>query len=430
MSFFKYINHVEVPKQRSEPVTSEENPFISNVQPSVPLDNSAKKSRKASTTKTRPGVQEYYNIESIDMKTCDILFVDEQIKKKLSSRISTLEELQKDLTKLLWISLNSQDPVDKIAAEKQKAILRRTIKDIEGGFDLAIYILQTADMLEEYRQLSIETKSNAFIQDPKSKNSTKAHRKTQIANNYIRIAKKYVKIENYKKKSQKIFCDACFSTKLRQSDDDSIYICQCGNEIEILDDAPTFKDAERVNMSSRYTYTCRGHFIEAMNRFEGKQNTEIPQKVIDIIKREMELHGLTRETITKDHIYMFLSENKLSDFYADINLIYFLVTSINPPDITNYRSELLEMLEQLEEAYKEVKDADRMNSLNVNWKLYKLLQILDYDCKKDDFFCLKTPTKQGEHEEKWRDMIDYLRSCYPDARTSKGKIRWRHIRTL
>ena len=88
------------------------------------------------------------------------------------------------------------------------------------------------------------------------------------------------------------------------------------------------------------------------------------------------------------------------------------------------------MFDQTEEAYKEVKDFDRMNSLNVNWKLYKLLQLLDYPCKKDDFFCLKTPTKQGEHEEKWEEMIYLLQEKYPDAKTSKGKKRWRYIQTI
>ena len=167
-----------------------------------------------------------------------------------------------------------------------------------------------------------------------------------------------------------------------------------------------------------------------MNRFEAKQNTEIGEDVLEILKREMKLHGLTAKTLTKDHLYMFLSENKLSDYYADINLIFFLLTDTNAPDITKYRAELLEMFDQLEAAYKLIKDDDRLNSLNVNWKLYKLLQLLDYPCKKDDFFCLKTPTKQGEHEEKWYDMIEHLKSQFPDTNTSFGKRRWRHVRTL
>lgn len=377
--------------------------------------------------------------DKIDVETCNILFIDEQIKRKLKSKISSLQDMQKDLKILVWILNNSTDTIDKINAGKESVMLRRTIKDIEGGFELALYLLRTTDILEEYKVIVAGTAANSFIRDLRPRDEVKIYRKNQIILEFLRIAKQYVNLENFRQKHRSTpICDVCHNTNLRESDDNSIYVCTCGNQIEVLDDAPTFKDAERVNMSSRYTYTCRGHFNEAMNRFEGKQNTEISEKVLDILKSQMILHHLSPATVartleevfTKDHLYMFLSENKLSDFYADINLIYFLLTKINAPDITKYRDELLEMFDQLEEAYKLVKDDDRLNSLNVNWKLFKLLQLLDYPCKKDDFFCLKTPTKQGEHEEKWHDMIEYLKSQYPNAVTSFGKKRWRHVRTL
>jgi len=117
----------------------------------------------------------------------------------------------------------------------------------------------------------------------------------------------------------------------------------------------------------------------------------------------------------------------MSKQYADINLIHFLITGEKPPDITRYRNELFEYIDQVDEAYEKVKDPIKINSLNVNWKLYKLLQILDYPCRRDDFFCLKTPSKQKEHEETWYNMIEYLSKKYPGARTPNGKPRWRHI---
>lgn len=464
-----------------------------------------------------PKVKNDAGTAMIDTNSCNILYIDEQIRKLLISKISTLDELRKDLSGMLWIINNSSDKVDKIQAERESAMLRRRIQDVEGGFDLAFYILRTSDLLDEYRSLVAETENKGFFvkQDPASEGTNaKNFRKNQIISEFLRIARQYIPLENFQVRKKKgAFCDNCHtSSNLRESDDSSIFICSCGNQIEILDDAPTFKDAERVNMSTRYRYTCRGHFIEAMNRFEGKQNTEIGDHVLQIIREQMELHHLTTgpdtdailgnpgdsnnlspssripigteissvgvpgkgklatifvipqiggsatvkvrdanwlaigqrvyiegagyftvnstTNFTKEHLYMFLCENRLSDFYADINLLYFLLTQINPPDITKYRTELLEMFEQLEEAYQEIKDDDRLNSLNVNWKLYKLLQLLDYPCKKDDFFCLKTPNKQGEHEEKWHSMINYLKSRYPTLNTSFGKRRWRHVRTI
>lgn len=370
-------------------------------------------------------------LDSIDIETCDINYIDEQIIKKLQSKISTLPEMQKDLQDLMWIINYSPDAIDQIHAKSETSILRRRIQDIEGGFDLGLYILRTSDILNEYRDIMAQTRHNNFVRVVNTRDEVKIHRRNQLILEYLRIAKDYVNLENFKPKPQKTVCENCHSSNLVPGEDDSILTCkECGNIVELLDDAPTFKDSERVNMSSRYTYTCRGHFIEAMNRFEGKQNTDVAPEVIDKLKSEMALHGLDETTATKDHIYMFLSENKLSDQYSEINLLFYLITKVNPPDITEYRNELLDMHDELEEAYSKIKESDRLNSLNVNWKLYKLLQLLDYNCKKDDFFCLKTPTKQGEHEQKWHEMIEYLSAKYPSAVTSYGKKRWRHTRTI
>lgn len=418
-SRIRKINKPNTPKTKS---------FIAETAPPVKRSKSSKAGLRESGNSASPK-----NIpDSIDIDTCDINFIDEQITKRLQSKITTLPELQQDLQNLLWIINNSPDAIDKIHAKTETAFLRRRIQDIEGGFDLGLYIIRTSDLLAEYRDIMAQTRSSSFIRITDTRDEAKIHRRNEIVSEYLRIAKEYVNLENFKQQSQKTICESCRSTNLVESEDDSsILICkECGATLELLDDAPTFKDSERVNMSSRYTYTCRGHFIEAMNRFEGKQNTEIDPSVVETLKKELSLHGLNEVTATKDHIYMFLSESKLSDLYSDINLLFYLITKVNPPDITVYRNELLDMHGQLEEAYSEVKDDERLNSLNVNWKLYKLLQLLDYPCKKDDFFCLKTPTKQGEHEQKWYDMIEYLKIKYPDAVTSYGKKRWRHMRTI
>lgn len=361
----------------------------------------------------------------------DIIFIDEQIKKSLSSKTDTLPDLQKHLTCLLWIHDNSDDAVDVIQSTSEIVTMRKRIQDIETGFEYSLYILRTADLLEEYKTLLEATRSVGFIKTFASRDENKIYRRNKLMLDYLRIAREYINLENYKQKVAKPTCESCHSMNLTYiGEGDSMMVCECGATLEQLDDAPTFKDSERVNMSSRYTYTCRGHFVEAMNRFEGKQNTEIDEGVVKMLKNEVFLHRLTSDTATKDHIYMFMTEKKLSDYYADINLIYFKITAKNPPDITEYRNELLDMHDQLEEAYLEVKDEERLNSLNVNWKLYKLLQLLGYECKKDDFFCLKTPTKQGEHEQKWFDMIEYLKKKYPNSLTSYGARRWRHVRTL
>jgi len=421
-------------KQNSKPQTTKPAPaatnkkgFITAFAP-VPV-----KSTNRETPRSRGSSGSESNNRKIQISAdeYDICHIDEKIRSVLGSKISTLPELQSDLMNLLWIMGNSSDPLDRIQAKNQTNILRRRIQDIECGFELGLYILRTADILNEYRAIMASTKSRSFMRAERYTNDNAVIRKNMIILDYLRIARDYIDLENFTQRPQKLICEACFGVEFTCSDDDAIYVCKkCGLSVELMDDSPSFKDTDRVNMSSRYTYTCRGHFVAAMDRFEGKQNTEIDPKVINILKEEMKKHSLLEKTVTKDHVYMFMSEKQLSDYYEDLNLIFFQITGQPCPDITELRSELLEMFDQEEEAYKEVKDDDRINSLNVNFKLFKLLQLLDYSCKKDDFYFLKTPTKQGEHDDKWQETIEYLAQKYPDAKTSAGKKRWRYIRTI
>lgn len=366
----------------------------------------------------------------------DIYRIDNHIRHLLGSRITTLLDLKKDLETLVWISTNGNDGLDRSQAKKEMAILRRRICDVECGFELALYLIRTSDLLKRYRELvTIQMKSRSFVCIANDQETRRMQEeKDTIATEYLRIAREYIGVDEiHLARSRKMTCSACGGTNFLCEEEETMYTCansECGVVLQLLSDAPTFKDTDRVNMAARYTYSCRTHFIDAMNHFEGIQNTEIKGEIVFILRREMENHALTDTTVNKDHLYMFLSENQLSSHYEDLNLLFFKIAGVTPPSISEYRSELLDMFDQVEDTYPDIKDPDRVNSMNVNFKLYKLLQLIDYPCRKDDFYILKTPAKLGEHDEKWNELIDALIKKYPNATTTKGKKRWRHIRTI
>jgi VLTF3-like late transcription factor len=156
-----------------------------------------------------------------------------------------------------------------------------------------------------------------------------------------------------------------------------------------------------------------------MKKFQGKHNIDVENlnSVVNEIKREISLHNLTPAIVTKDQIYTFLSENKLSGYYDDIHLIYHLITGKPCADFSYLEPLLLELFETQEAALDDTADeigtedsidntGTRINSINVYYKLYKLLQKAGYPCKKADFYILKTRAKEDEHDEKmmraWR----------------------------
>jgi hypothetical protein len=226
-----------------------------------------------------------------------------------------------------------------------------------------------------------------------------AIKKTELISQYYRIARIFMPVafENYTPVAKRIKCNNCKGSLFEENT-----CISCGAVIDVFDESPTFKDTDRVNMCSRYAYTLLGHFKDAMKRFQGKQNTTIDPSVYDILREEISRHAIKNPT--KDHIYMFLAENNLSDHYEDVNLIHYVLTGVAPPNISMYEEQAEELLLKLENAYARVKDPERSNSLNVNFKLYKILSRLGYSCKKEDFAILKTGNKLDEHEEKWNEM--------------------------
>ena len=105
---------------------------------------------------------------------------------------------------------------------------------------------------------------------------------------------------------------------------------------------------------------------------------------------------------------MFLSERGISNHYDDLNLIFHIITGESCPDISYLLDALCDDFDRLEVVLEEIKDADRVNSLSVNYKLYKLLQRHGYPCSKDDFYILKTKAKEDEHDAKMREAWDRL----------------------
>ncbi len=119
----------------------------------------------------------------------DIYRIDNHIRNLLGSRITTLLDLKKDLETLAWISANGNDGLDRSQAKKEMAILRRRICDVECGFELALYLIRTSDLLKRYRELvTIQMKSRSFVCIANDQETRRMQEeKDTIAAEYLRI---------------------------------------------------------------------------------------------------------------------------------------------------------------------------------------------------------------------------------------------------
>ena len=350
------------------------------------------------------------------VKDFNIFHIDSVIRELILEQISSVPHFQKELSNALKI-LSTGSPKDKLLAKQQVFVLRKKIQDLESTFELLYYDVRTAKILQEFKEIVSSKSSRSFIS---SKSDTEGTRdlvkKSDLIAKYMIIAREYLDIEGYNQITKKMICSECGSIDMRRlSDEETTFVCmECSASIQIFDDTPSFKDADRVNMCSRYTYTRKGHFIIAVKKYGGKQT--LSQEVIDMVVgaliKEIEFHGLTKETVKKSQLHIFLGENDLSKYYDDLNLLYHLITGKPCPDISMYETQLMEDFDEQEKALDKVSAMDpddkRINSLNVYYKLYKLLQRQGHKCNKDDFYILKTKVKEDEHDDKMKKAWNLL----------------------
>ncbi len=374
--------------------------FITTPRPNTPLETREKEPPTTRRISTQRAVRKF------NASDCDIVYIDTVIKELLLAQLSTLPQLKNDLSVMLWILSNGTN-ADKVTAKEQIAMFRRRLSDLEFGFEYGYYLLRTEELIDEFKKLAPQTTNSSFVIFEAPKISQSEQRRNEIRSIYLNIAKEYVEITNLDPRSRKMQCE-CGATDF-DYDEDSNYSCrECGVIVEVLDDAPSYKDTDRINMSSRYRYTLNGRFCDTMKKYQARQNKTILPRVIDTIKEEMERHRLSAEEVTKEHLYMFLHDNDMSSHYEDINLIHARITGIPAPDISQYEEELVELFLQMEDAYSKVKNPMRHNSVNVWYKLYKLMQHVGIPCSREDFYFLKTPTVQREHDQKMEEVWKLL----------------------
>ena len=336
--------------------------------------------------------------------TQDLFVMHKTIIDHLEQNYYNLYVLKKRLKILEWIKDNTSDSIELIDAKKEIFQLKKKLTRIENRKEIEIYEREIKPLIEEYKSIRINNKS--FIYSENHQDDEEEIKKEIIITKFLTIARNYIDIEPYKQKSKKLVCSGC-----NKSDfdivDDNLYTCNhCGICIQLVDETHSYKDIDRINLSSRYTYTKKGHFKEAIDKHQGRQNTTISKKVYDMLYKERKKHNIGLAKFTRDHTILFLCENGYSKHYEDATLIHCTITKKQPPDISMYEHDLLNMFDQEEEAYEKVKDPDRINSLNVNYKLFKLLEILGYKCKSRDFDIPKTRDKISDHDDIWRKICN------------------------
>lgn len=353
------------------------------------------------------------------MSKIDIINIDARIKKKYREEIDKITEYKEklyELQKTLQTNLSFR-----IKCEVQKNI-KKISKKIENTNNLYFYISESAYLLEDYKKILQTPVKMNFLGQTSNENESKK----EVVIKYLEIARKYsnLDIEISSTNSKKVKCNNCKNAKGFDIIDNSVYICLlCGSQQEIILHTSNYKDIDRINISSKYTYDRKVHFRDCINQYQGKQNSNIDKQVYIDLEDQFKKHHLLvgKDTdrkekrfknITKEHIHIFLKELNFTRHYENVNLIHYQLTGIKPDDISYLEDKLLNDFDLLTDLYdKKFKNKigfERKNFINTQYVLFQLLSRYNHPCKREDFTILKTVDRKSFHDEVAKSCFEEL----------------------
>lgn len=384
----------------------------------------------------------------------DIIVNDYSIDDTLSSSPgkTSIQSLKEEKWKKLYKEIS-----DNTSLEVLSDVKAQFSQDTEKMFqNFNFYLIEVVPIIDEFINCRKNIQKISFFRSQNDSINSDKQKIQEVVDKYIKIVqyyfpKQYDKhwtLENdkiLKRKKIKLNlikqCQNCLLESEYFVIADNHTVCSgCGNVISMTsDNLISFRDIERINIGSKYTYDRKTHFKECIKRFQGKQNVNIPPKLFDdVIQQLIDYCLISKDyadmektecfkNVKREHIQIILKDLGYSKFYEDIVYIYHKITGHKIPDITHLENNLLNDFDALLETYdntdfsiveagskedqndfknnissllissKKGKN-DRKNFINNQYVLYQLLRKYKYTCKKEDFQFLKTNDRKYYHD--------------------------------
>lgn len=280
----------------------------------------------------------------------------------------------------------------------------------------------TKEIFEYYNQIGHKKKVISF-------NNTKQNKKEDVWNSKIRkfllekyldIFKRYHEIHISHTQSLKPICQVCqYDLTKIISEEAGVVVCpKCNTEKTMLIHTSIVSEVKYMN--SKDGYEDRENFWKALQRFQGKQNNHIPERLYKELDEYFKSFGLaigkeicsmeltrkgTRGNTSRGMMFKALSETNNSVFYEDVNLICHLYWGWLLPDISADEEQIMNDYDMTQEVFKKI-PKDRRSSLNAQYRLWQHLRVRGYKYPIDDFKIVKTPDILVEHDRIMRIMCE------------------------
>lgn len=301
--------------------------------------------------------------------------------------------------------------------------------DAKGDEDEKIeYLLKTAPFLKEYSDVA------SSIADPMSPDSS-VKDACKTIEDYVQItdgdhSKKRDILVRYLEEVERIpvnikkadsfvdaACDECGERVVIHQEESSVVCISCGVSKQFMECGMrgiSYDEEVSRDMKSQFSYKRLTHLNQWIDALQAKENTTIPDDVIEAVRNEFKKHRLTSKSdVTPERVKMFLKKLNLSRWYEHKHHI---VSAINGAPAIRLPQDLEERLKtmflQIQHPFEKHRPPNRKNFLHYGYTLYKLCQLLGEDKYLPLFPLLKSAEKLRAQDELWKKICEELKWEY------------------
>ena len=346
-------------------------------------------------------------------------------------RIKDLEDIINDINKQI-VYYNKSNEIGEyddfyndlwssnIKIKEEIIKLKEDIKNLNNYNEIEYYentsyiLFNYYDMIEQQSNIKTYKYKNKSIIDlfnpsPKvEKEEDKIIEKSFLVDEYLSITN-----NNHIKKcsnENKDICRNC-SNDLICIQQDAIMICEiCGFQEPLLieQNRPILKQSTKD--TSHFSYKRINHFREWCNQVQGKESTDIPNEVFELILSEIKKEKINdTKNISYNKMREILKRLRINKYYEHINYIINRINGIPTPQFSpELEEKLCNMFRDIQAPFLKHCPKERKNFLSYSYVLYKFFQILELNEYLKFFPLLKSREKLYAQDQIWKKICEEL----------------------
>lgn len=348
-----------------------------------------------------------------------------------------LKDEIRNLLALAEVLSKQTTPLEAIARRRQAENIEKLINKYseKAWYD---YIDASKDLLDKYLTITSYGKSKSFVfgceATPMEKESDeKINLRLDIIENYKRIVENLIEINIVFIPQPRLGCFECGQKidEMEVNEEQGCYYCGCGSLFDqVYSTEAPYQDPDRIEVSSRSAYEDKTNFIRRLNAYQGIQERDIPQELLDILdtyfqencgiapaesirQLEPDEYGHRGKETSVRLLEDGLRKTNNTQYYKDMDLIVHRLWGWKLPDISHLVPIILDDYSRTQEIYRQIKPNG--SSINVNLRLYWHLRAAGYNCRLEDFKIPSSSDSLKNQSELFKKMCE------------KTKVKFFHI---